>query len=108
MISKNTPLGECFLLLGFFNVREYAMLERAVKIRLHFLGELHDSGNGRVERIVTTDLHVFSWVDLGATLSDKNLSRVGCLTVCHFHAETLTVGISTQTRGTTGFLCAIG
>lgn len=94
------------MLVLLFDICEDALAECAVEVWLHFLRKLHNTLDCRVERVISTDANIFSWVNLGSPLSDNDLSSFRGLAVSHFHAKALSVGISAQTsRSTRLFMC---
>lgn len=108
MISKNTPLRECFLLIACFDVGKDTSFERAMEVCCLFLCKLHDTGYRCIQGIITTLTNVLSWMDLRTTLSDNDLSWTSMGPIRHFHAKALPMGITTQT-GTSArfFMCHI-
>jgi hypothetical protein len=56
--------------------------------------------DGRKQRIVGTDTHVVTGVDMGAALTHQNVTGQNKLTVGTFHAETFGLGITAVFGGT--------
>ena len=102
------PEARCFYLLGFFNVCEDAMLQCTMEVCHFLLGKLHNTLNSCIQGIIFAFLYVFSWVNLCSTLSNNNLSGICTLTVSHFHAKALSMGITAKRSGATRlFMCHI-
>ena len=56
------------------------------------------------KRVVFAATYILTWGDVGAALTNNNLTSFDVLTTIHFGAETLSVGIATVARGSQTFL----
>lgn len=78
------------------DIRKLASFQYAMKVRCLFLRELHDAFHGRVERVILGAQNAFAWMDLGAALTDDDLSLKRVLTIGDLHAQTLTGRVASK------------
>lgn len=60
---------------------------RNVATVIAFLAELNDTIGQSIEGMIFTDTYVLTWVVLGTTLADDNITGDASLTSENFHAE---------------------
>jgi len=66
--------------------------------------KLNGAVNKRKESVVRTDTNIVTGMDLGSTLSYKNIACKNCLTVCLLNAKALRLGITTVLGRTNALL----